>query len=96
MLGEAGPISGGGLVPVQFEDGSYGVVHSQGGRNTQLLSDNTEPEWNELLARSTKMPTAGHGIGSDVFHIMVGEEGGDVLLKFFYNEKAWRTDTVHR
>lgn len=98
-IGEVGGEGSNGptMIPVRFTNGSYAVLVQWSGMMVPTpLSIEGNAKWNQLLRKSTSMPVARHGIGSDVLHIHVTDKKGKILLKYFYNEKADRGGEIRR
>ena len=86
------------LVPVQFADDSFGIIRiSFYGGDKSFYVMRFDGVAADIVRHSKTMPDARRSIGSDVHRIWVSdEEGRPVLVKSYYNKKAWRGDEVYR
>lgn len=82
------------IVPIRFKDGTYSIAFCEK-EKVNLFSSNRD-EAMKLITYSAKMPAFQNGIGSGVWRIYVYDGEEPVMIKTYYNDKAGRTDEIHR
>jgi len=86
-------LNGPTLVPVQFADGTYGVIWDEK-RGVLLHPDN--PKAARAIKRSRSMPIARPGIGSGVVWVTAYPPKKNIAyagIKVYYNDKEGRGDS---
>lgn len=79
------------LVPVRFGAG-FGIYD---GRCHSLLKEG-RPEIDALILNSELMPAIQRGVGTDVYHVHVIQEGKPVRIKLRIHSNAWRGCEIYR
>lgn len=79
-------------VPVRLKDGRYGLVECWG--KSAALWHLRDKKAQDALTHSSKMPTIRDGVGSSVWHIVVGMGDKRALIKSYFNDKSDRGDMI--